>query len=219
MTGGRRSGQKQGPNRNGLGPAVYLTTLVPAASGAWKVNGLSPAASLVRILSEVPHEREECRRLSDEESHVRQELAYAPGDVLCFGRANDGTRRQLSTDERARLRHDQVGLKILAAKRRGIQVRKGDRHAGHWIHGSLLRRVARLISPGLEMHSLGGTNADQDSQNFRMRCALRHRGIEGGATLFDGRKVETCRIRDDLKEVGIAGVGVGPGNGRVLPFV
>src|SRR5438445_11940676 len=110
-------------------------------------------------------------------------------------------------------------MKILAAKRRGIQVRKGERNAGKWIHGSLLRCVARLISPGLEMHSLGGTDADQDSQNFRMRCALRHRGIKGGATLFDGRKVETCRIRYDLKEVGIAGVGVAPGERRVMPFV
>ena len=69
------------------------------------------------------------------------------------------------------------------------------------------------------MHGLSGTNADQDSQDFRIRCALRHRRIEGGATLFDGGKVETSRIRDDLKEVGVAGVGVGPGNGCVLPFV
>src|SRR5260370_31689463 len=131
---------------------------------------LQLAASFVCVFGKAVHESEECRRLADEQSHVRQELDYTPGDVLCFCRANDGTRRQLSTYERARLRHDQVGLKILAPKRRGIQVRKGDRHAGHWIHGSLLRRVARLISPGLEMHSLRGTNADQDSHDFRMRC-------------------------------------------------
>src|SRR6266581_4658679 len=160
---------------------------------------LQLAASFICVFGKVVHESEECRRLADEESHIRQELDHALGDVLCFGRANDGTRRQLSTNERARFRHNQVGLKILAAKRRGIQVRKGDRHAGQWIHGSLLRCVARLISPGLEMHSLGGTDADQDSKKFRMRCALRHRGIKGGATLFDGRKVETCRIRYDLR--------------------
>src|SRR5229473_8503884 len=88
---------------------------------------LQRAASFVCVFGKVVHESEECRRLADEQSHVRQELDYALGDVLCFGRANDGTRRQLSTDERTRLRHDQVGLKILAAKRRGIQVRKGDR--------------------------------------------------------------------------------------------
>src|SRR5258708_5099322 len=213
-----RLGEKEGPGqRNPDHPVhVFAASMRPMPLSTRR---LQLSASFVGVLCKVVHESEECRRLADEQSHVCQELDYALGDVLCFGRANDGTRRQLSTDERARLRHDQVGLKILAAKRRRIQVRKGHRHSGHWIHGSLLRSVARLIRPSLEMHGLGGTNADRDSQNFRMRCALRHRRIEGGATLFDGRKVETCRIRDDLKEGGIAGVGVGPGNGRVLPCV
>src|SRR5690242_21931877 len=49
--------------------------------------------------------------------------------------------------------------------------------------------------------------------------ALRHRRIESGAALFDRRKVETRRIRNGLKEVGIAGVSVCPGNCRMLPFV
>ncbi len=48
------------------------------------------------------------------------------------------------------------------------------------------------------MHGLGGTYADQDSQDFRMRRPLCQRGIQAVATLFNGRKVETRRVRDRL---------------------
>ena len=68
------------------------------------------------VFGEILHEREKCRRLADEESHVGEKLDHALGDAFGFGWANDGARRQLTADERTRLRHDQVGLKILAAK-------------------------------------------------------------------------------------------------------
>src|SRR5258708_22035580 len=213
-----RLGEKEGPGQRNPDPPVHVfaASMTPMPLSTRR---LQLSASFVGVLCKVVHESEECRRLADEQSHVRQELDYALGDVLCFVPPNDGTSRQLSTDERARLRHDQVGLKILAAKRRRIQVRKGDRHTGHWIHGSPRRRVARFVRPGLKVHGLGGTNADQDSQDLMMCCALRHCGIEAGAALFAGREMEARGIRHDLQEVGIAGVSVGPGNGCVFPCV
>src|SRR5215472_11564303 len=48
--------------------------------------------------------------------------------------------------------------------------------------------------------------------------ALCHGGIQTGAALFDGREVESGGVCNGLKEVGIAGVRVSPGNCRVPPF-
>lgn len=48
--------------------------------------------------------------------------------------------------------------------------------------------------------------------------ALRHGGIKAGATLLDRRKVETRRVRDGLKKIGVTGVRVRPGNCRMLAF-
>src|SRR5438093_9514539 len=89
-----------------------------------EVRGSGAMARGVGVFGEVLHEREKCRRLPDEESHVGEKLDHALGDAFGFSRANDGAWRQLATDERARLGHDQVGLKIVAAKGRSIQVRK-----------------------------------------------------------------------------------------------
>jgi hypothetical protein len=50
----------------------------------------------IGILGEVLHEREKCRRLADEESHVGKKLDHTLGDAFCFSRADDGARRQLT---------------------------------------------------------------------------------------------------------------------------
>src|SRR5207245_10171113 len=92
----------------------------------WEVRGSGGVARGVGVFGEVLHEREKCRRLADEESRVGKNLDHALGDAFGFRWANDGARRQLTADERTWLRHDQVSLKILAAKGWSIQVRKGD---------------------------------------------------------------------------------------------
>ena len=66
------------------------------------------------------------------------------------------------------------------------------------------------------MHGLGGADADQDAQDFRMCRPLCQRGVQAGATLFDGWKVETSCVGDRLQEVRITCVSIGPGNCRVL---
>ena len=171
---------------------------------------------MVRIVSKVLHEGEERRRLADEEPHIGQELNNAFGDVFGLCRTNDRAWRQVRTDKGAGLRHDQVGLQVLTGR---SEIRKADRHASDWVNDVCQwGRVACFVLPSLKVHGFGGADADQDAQNFRMRGALRHSRIEGGATLFDRRKVETRGVRDGLQEVGIAGIGVGSGNCRVLPF-
>ena len=39
---------------------------------------------------------------------------------------------------------------------------------GHRIDGSQWRRITRHIRPGLEVHGLGRSDADQDAQDFRL---------------------------------------------------
>src|SRR2546426_1039084 len=131
--------------------------------------------------------------------------------------ANDRTYWELSAEEWAWLRHDQVGLKVLAAKRRRIQVWKGHGYTGHGIHGSQGRRIARLVVPGLKMSCLRRADAEHDSQHFHVGHPLGQRGIETVATLFDSRKVECCGVGDRLKEVRVVQIGVGSGNCRMLP--
>ena len=120
------------------------------------------ALGVVRILCQIPHEFKEHWRLADKEAHGGQELERAHGSSLCFGRANHRAYRQASAEERAWLRHDQIGLEILPAKRGGIEIRKYQsvcRVGQRW-------RIARLILPGLKMSRLGWSDTEQDSQNF-----------------------------------------------------
>src|SRR6185437_14655887 len=74
------------------------------------------APCLVRVLRQIVQQLEEGRRLTDEESHVRQEVDDAHGSSFGFGGTNHGAWREFATEEWARLRHDQVGLEGLAAE-------------------------------------------------------------------------------------------------------
>jgi hypothetical protein len=67
------------------------------------------------------------------------------------------------------------------------------------------------------MHGLSGSNADENTQYLDTVGSLCHRGIEAVTSLFDGREVEGCGVRDRLQEIGIRGIGVSSGNGRMLP--
>src|SRR5262252_7931783 len=131
------------------------------------------AMSGVGFLREFLQQSEKSLRLADEQSHVGEELHHPLGDVFRFGGPYYRARWQLPADERAWFGHDQVGLKILATKRRSIQVWKCNRDSGHWVYRGQRRRITCLIRPGLKVHGFGGPDADQDTQNFRMICALR----------------------------------------------
>ena len=67
--------------------------------------------------------------------------------------------------ERTRFGHDQSLVEELVLH---LQIRKSHRHSGHRIDGSQWRRITRHIRPGLEVHGLGRSDADQDAQDFRM---------------------------------------------------
>ena len=86
----------------------------PLPSGA---SGLASAPGFIRILCQVAHDIKERRRLTDEESHSRQEIERTHGDTLRFCRTDDGASRKLSAQKGARLGHDQVRLEILTTKR------------------------------------------------------------------------------------------------------
>src|SRR5439155_8233314 len=77
------------------------------------------AAGVVGFFGELLHQGEEAGGLAGEEAHVDQELDHAFGDVFGFSGANDGASRELAANEWARLRHDQVGLKVLGRESGG----------------------------------------------------------------------------------------------------
>src|SRR5215469_14027463 len=62
---------------------------------------------------QIAQEREERIRLATEESHRSQKLDRSRGCPRCLGRTDYRTCRQVGVDERARFRHDQVGLEHL----------------------------------------------------------------------------------------------------------
>ena len=78
------------------------------------------------------------------------------------------------------------------------KIRKRHRHTGHRINGSQRRRITRLVRPGLKVHGLGRADAHQDTQHFHIGGPLRQRRVKAVATLFNGWKVESRRIRDRL---------------------
>src|SRR3981081_3211739 len=87
-------------------------------------KSIAAASRFVRVFGQIAHISEKCRRLSDEKSHVSQELQRAHCRSLGFGGTDDRDYRQLSAQKRTRFRHDQVGLKVFPAERRRIQVWK-----------------------------------------------------------------------------------------------
>jgi len=89
-----------------------------------------PSACVIRLLCKLGHELEEGRRLSDEQPHSRQELHDPHSDSPRFGRANNRAAGKLAADERARLGHDQVGLKGLPTERGRVQIWECDGYSG-----------------------------------------------------------------------------------------
>jgi len=57
-------------------------------------------------------------------SHGSEKLESTHGSSLCASGANDGACRELPAEKYGRFRHDQVGLEILAAERRRVEIGK-----------------------------------------------------------------------------------------------
>ena len=119
----------------------------------------------------------------------------------------------MAAQERGWFGHDQIRLKILAPKGRRIEIGERHRDAGHRIDDVRQRKnVSRFILPGLEVADLGAADAQKNPEHFHIRRTLREHGVQAASTLLDPREVKAGRVADRLYEVGIAGIGVGPGN-------
>src|SRR5260370_41877848 len=119
---------------------------------------ISPTGSLriIRGCRKLAQRLEEVGRLADEQTILGQSLHRAHGGAFSLGRTNDGTDREFAVQEWRRFRHDEVGLEVLAAERRGVEIREyetGIRRVGQ------RRGIAGLVLPGLEIGRLGGADA------------------------------------------------------------
>src|SRR5947207_11529315 len=182
----------------------------------WRSPHLTlPARRGVCVCCELLHIGKEGSRLANEEPHGDEECESPGGGTLRVRWSNDRNNGKVSMQERTRLGHDQVLLEKLVVY---VQIRKCHRHSGHRIDGSQGRRITGFVRPGLEVHGLGRANAHEDTQHFHISGPLRQRWIEAVATLFNGWKVETRRVRDRLQELRMACIGVRSRNCRVLIY-
>jgi hypothetical protein len=100
------------------------------ASDMSSPRGLCPrpsrtAAGAVRVTRQVGQQFEELRGLADEEPVLGEGVdCRCRAPLFVGGRADDRDGRQLPAQERTRLRHDQVGLELLASEWRRIEVRE-----------------------------------------------------------------------------------------------
>ena len=112
---------------------------------------LEAAPRVVRLRCQLLHEMKERAGLANEKS-VRGECGKSShGRALRCRGSDDRTRRKTSAQERRRLRHDQISLKILSTQRRAVQVWKGRRNSSDGIHGGPGWRIAGFVAPGLEV--------------------------------------------------------------------
>src|SRR5580692_5989688 len=79
-----------------------------------------------------------------------------------------------------------------------IQIREGNRYAGHGIdHIGKVNCISCLVVPRLEVTDLGATDAEYDPLNLHPSHPLGHLGIEAGPALFDPGAT-AHRFEDDL---------------------
>jgi len=109
---------------------------------------------------QVMEQLKESGRLAQEQVAIGEESHRAHGRAHGIGGPDDRAHRKRSAQEGAGLRHDQVGLEQLPAKRGLIQVRKDQSSV---LGVGERRSVAGLIEPCLEVRSFGRPNAEQDS--------------------------------------------------------
>src|SRR6185312_8874417 len=197
-------------------PRLRPQTLAPFGTATRQMHPSMFTTGLVCILRQISQRLKERGRLTDEESHAGEEVDDAHGSSPGFRGTDDGAWRQLAADERARFRHDEVGLEGLTAEGSRVQVRERHGYAGYGVLCSKRRRIARFVGPGLEVHGFGGSYADENAQDLDAGGPLRHGGIQAVAPLLDGGHMEAGSVGDGLKEVRIGGVGVSARTRSVL---
>src|SRR5260221_12818051 len=187
------------------------------------LSSLTPLSGRICCLCQALQDCKELRRLADEQPVGRQGTQSAHGSPLGRGRANDRNDRERAAEEDGGLGHDQVGLEVLSAKRRGIEVRKHQPIRGV----GQSRRIACLVVPGLKMHCLGWADTEQDAQHFWIGDSLGQRGVEARATLLAESKIEYHCVGCSaecvkggwvISRFKALQVSIGSGNGRKLPF-
>ena len=154
-----------------------------------------PAPRAVCVLCELLHVGKKRLRLADEKSHGGEECESPRGGTFRVRWSNDRNNGEASTQERTWLGHDQGLVEELVLH---LQIGKLHSNAGYRINGSQRRRITGRVRPCLKVHGLGRANAHQDTQHFHIGGPLRQRRVKAAATLFNGWKVETRRIRDRL---------------------
>jgi hypothetical protein len=77
--------------------------------------------------------------------------------------------------------------------------------------------VPALFLPGLEVHSLGRADAEQDSQDLWMGYSLGQCWVEAGAALLDKAEMERRRVGDRLNVIRGSEVGIASGDCRKFP--
>ena len=107
----------------------------------------------IRVCCQIAQHFKKRRRLADEKPVRGKRLDCSHCSPFCFGWTNDRTHRELSAEERAWLRHDQIGLEILPAERRRVKVRKRQSRVLRVGQGSDRRRhcCPRFVMPNLEV--------------------------------------------------------------------
>src|SRR3984893_19118622 len=94
----------------------------------WLVLAMTLARGFICFFRQLAHLMQERWGLAAEQPIVPEGLYSRPRtERLYRGRPNDRTSQKRPAEERAWLGHDQIGLGVLPAKRRLIQVRKHER--------------------------------------------------------------------------------------------
>ena len=210
-------------------------------SGSIADTCLELTRCLVRFVSQLEEEVREMLRLADEEAVIDETLNGSDGAAeFCGCWANDGDGTQAVIEEVRWFGHDEIGLQRIAVERLGVCFALGcgqrrerygrARAAGTVVRVGNRKSISGFVLPGLEVHGLARADAEQDSQDFEVCYFLGEGGIQAAATLFDECKMESGGEGDGLQMSGDAlsvvgtdgaalGVGVGPGNRRVLLHV
>ena len=110
-----------------------------------------------------------------------------------------------------------IGLVWNSSPPRGGELRSGNTNGIFRISQS--RCIACLVTPGLKVHCLSGTNTEDDAQNVRISYSLSKRRVKAGPALLDGSKVKTRSVGDRLDVVVRSQVVVSFGNCRMLAHV
>ncbi len=169
-------------------------------------------SGVIGCFRQLVEEIKERRRLTDEQPVRGQGIERRHCSSVGLGRTNDRDDRERAAKEYGGFWHDQVGLELLAAKRRGIEVGKHQPvgGVGQW------RRIAGFVVPRLKMHCLGGPDTEQDSQRLIMGDPLGERRVQACTALLDEPEVEARRIGDRLQVVRRSKVAVVSRNGWKL---